>query len=33
VPGNGIIDGTNSGDEGSGDARDVEFHWHLEPDG
>ena len=33
VPGNGIIDGTNSGDEASGDARDVEFHWHLEPEG
>jgi hypothetical protein len=33
VPGNGIIDGTNSEDEASGDARDVEFHWHLEPDG
>jgi hypothetical protein len=33
VPGNGIIDGTNSGDEATGGARDVEFHWHLEPDG
>ena len=31
VPGNGIIDGTNSGDEASGGYRDVEFHWHLEP--
>lgn len=33
VPGNGIIDGANSGDEATGGARDVEFHWHLEPDG
>ena len=33
MPGNGIIDGMNSGDEGTGGARDVEFHWHLEPDG
>jgi hypothetical protein len=33
VPGNGIIDGENAGDEATGGARDVEFHWHLEPEG
>jgi hypothetical protein len=33
MPGNGIIDGENSGDEATGGARDVEFHWHLEPEG
>jgi len=32
VPGNGMIDGTNSGDEATGGYRDVEFHWHLEPE-
>ena len=31
VPGNGIIDGTNSGDEATGGARDVSYTWHLEP--
>jgi hypothetical protein len=31
VPGNGIIDGTNEGDEATGGARDVSFTWHLEP--
>ena len=33
MPANGIIDGENSGDEATGGARDVEFHWHLEPTG
>jgi Family of unknown function (DUF6055) len=29
--GDGTIDDTNSGDEATGGARDVSFHWHLEP--